>query len=103
MATNSTKSLSRRFGLKHVLKVVNESRVMFSEDLKNLYLNYQFNGKSKDEKFEVYSFSVKDKNFNVKRSMKNGVLYLSGVFGSFKADDVDNVIVSALRSIALSN
>lgn len=37
MATNSTKSLSRRFGLKHVLKVANESRVMFSEDLKNLF------------------------------------------------------------------
>ena len=104
MATNSsTKSLSRRFGLKHVLKIANESKVMFSEDLKNLYLSYQFNGKFADEKFEVYSFSVNSKNFNVKRSLKNGALYLSGVFGAFKSDEVDNVILSALRSTALSN
>lgn len=98
MATNSTKSLSRRFGLKHVLKVANESRVMFSEDLKNLYLNYQFNGKSKDDKFEIYKFSLFNREHEVKRSLNNGVLYLKGKFGCFKAEEVDKVILSAIAA-----
>ena len=51
-----TKSLSRRFGIRHILKVANDLAIN-GEAMKSLYLTYKFNGKEKDDKFEIYKFS----------------------------------------------
>lgn len=91
------KSLTRRFGLKHVLKVANEANLYRKEAIKDLYLSYNFKGKEVNESAEIYRFEAFGKEFEVKRMLKNGVLYLKGAFGCFKADEVDKVIVKALN------
>ena len=74
------KSLTRKFGLKHVLKVANEANSYRREAIKDLYLTYRFLGKEVNESMEVYRFEAFGKAFEVKRMLKNGVLYLKGVF-----------------------
>ena len=91
------KSLTRKFGLRHVLKVANEVNLYRREAIKDLYLTYRFLGKEVNKGMEIYRFEAFGKAFEVKRLLKNGVLYLKGVFGCFKADEVDKVIVEALN------
>ena len=93
----ATKSLSRRFGIRHILKVATDLAIN-GEAMKSLYLTYKFNGKEKDDKFEIYKFSLFNREHEVKRSLNNGVLYLKGKFGCFKAEEVDKVILSAIQS-----
>lgn len=68
----ATKSLSRRFGIRHILKVANDLAIN-GEAMKSLYLTYKFNGKEKDDKFEIYKFSLFNREHEVKRSLNNGV------------------------------
>lgn len=93
----ATKSLSRRFGIRHIMKVANEATVN-GEAMKSLYLTYKFNGKENDGKFEIYKFSCFNREYEVKRSLKSGVLYLKGFFGCFKAEDSDKLITSVLEA-----
>lgn len=93
----ATKSLSRRFGIRHIMKVANEATVN-GEAMKSLYLTYKFNGKENDGKFEIYKFSLFNHEHEVKRSLANGVLYLKGFFGCFKAEDSDKLIKSIILS-----
>ncbi len=91
------KSLSRRFGIKHIMKLITESARFSAEEEKYVYLNYNFLTKRSEDNFEIYSFTINSRIVEVKRSLKNGVLYIKGVFGSFKASDIENVILRAIR------
>lgn len=97
MATKETmKSLSRKFTLRHVLKVVAESSKFTAEEVMNIYLNYKFLGKSNEGSMESYKALVGEKEIVVKRA-STGKITINGKFGYHPVEEFDNLMIAVLK------